>query len=447
LLVFEGAHQITKKLNLQTVETVVKRGLCTGCGTCVSICPTKAISIAVDTRLGIYLPKIDSSKCSSCTSCYDVCPGLAVNFKLLSRNVSPPQETTKPNSVLLGNYLNCYVGYATDNAVRFDSSSGGIATQLLVFALEEGIIDGALVTRMNKDRPLEPEPFIARTTEEIRDASKSKYCPVPANTVFREILEKEGKYAVVGVPCHIHGLRKAQAVNKKLKERIVFSIGLLCSHNDSFNSTKYMLKRLKVNSRDVSQISYRGAGWPGILKITKKSGETVECPFHDWIKPHEYCFFTPSRCLVCCDGAAELADISTGDAWLPDYSKDHIGTSVFVSRSAIGEKILQQAKAKGKLAMKDINSNNVVRSQGNMRFKKNGFAVREFMFKLLGKSLPTYDATFRKIGFIELPRSGIIFVNQCLASKWFFNQNLEQFISLQVGLKKFYSTSISQDFT
>jgi coenzyme F420 hydrogenase subunit beta len=47
------------------------------------------------------------------------------------------------------------------------------------FALEEGIIDGALVTRMKKDRPLEPEPFIARTREEIIEASKSKYCGVP----------------------------------------------------------------------------------------------------------------------------------------------------------------------------------------------------------------------------------------------------------------------------
>ena len=34
---------------------------------------------------------------------------------------------------------------------------------------------------MKKDNPLEPEPFIARTREEIIEASKSKYCPVPAN--------------------------------------------------------------------------------------------------------------------------------------------------------------------------------------------------------------------------------------------------------------------------
>ena len=47
--------------------------------------------------------------------------------------------------------------------------------------------------------------------------------PVPANIAFEEILEHDGKYAVVGLPCHIHGLRKAQELNKKLRERIVFS--------------------------------------------------------------------------------------------------------------------------------------------------------------------------------------------------------------------------------
>jgi len=53
----------------------------------------------------------------------------------------------------------------------------GVVTQLLIFLLEKGIIDGALVVRMREDQPLEPEPFIARTKEEIISTSKFKYCP------------------------------------------------------------------------------------------------------------------------------------------------------------------------------------------------------------------------------------------------------------------------------
>jgi coenzyme F420 hydrogenase subunit beta len=80
---------------------------------------------------------------------------------------------------------------------------------------------------LKKDKPLEPEPFIARTKEEIYEARGSKYCPVPCKPCNEEILKApEGQmFAVVGLPCHIHGIRKAEQINKKLKERIVLLFG------------------------------------------------------------------------------------------------------------------------------------------------------------------------------------------------------------------------------
>ncbi|MDR2720350.1 MAG: 4Fe-4S binding protein, partial [Nitrososphaerota archaeon] len=38
----------------RNIEQVVTKELCTGCGTCVSICPTKAVTIKLDNRLGVY---------------------------------------------------------------------------------------------------------------------------------------------------------------------------------------------------------------------------------------------------------------------------------------------------------------------------------------------------------------------------------------------------------
>src|SRR4030043_382689 len=113
-----------------------------------------------------------------------------------------------------------------DEEIRRGSSSGGIVTQLLVYALEKGIIDGALVVRMKKDKPLEPEPFIARSREEIISASKSKYCPVAANVVLKAILSEKGRVAVVGLPCHINGIRKAESALPELKKKIVLHVGL-----------------------------------------------------------------------------------------------------------------------------------------------------------------------------------------------------------------------------
>jgi len=39
-------------------------------------------------------------------------------------------------------YLNCYIGHSTDYNIRYNSASGGHVTQLSIFALEVGIIDG-----------------------------------------------------------------------------------------------------------------------------------------------------------------------------------------------------------------------------------------------------------------------------------------------------------------
>ncbi|MCK4734712.1 MAG: 4Fe-4S binding protein, partial [Methanophagales archaeon] len=167
----------------KAISQVVKDGLCSGCGTCAALCPTEAIELTIDKKKGIYLPKLNKERCNNCGICYQVCPGREVDFKQLNLEIFGRE----PEDILIGNHLNCYTGHSTNYDIRYNSASGGLITQLLIFALEEGIIDGALVTRMKKDSPLEPEPFIARTREEIIEASKSKYCPVPANIALKEI--------------------------------------------------------------------------------------------------------------------------------------------------------------------------------------------------------------------------------------------------------------------
>jgi coenzyme F420 hydrogenase subunit beta len=233
----------------KTIKSVVKNDLCTGCGTCIALCPEEAIKLTINEKKGIYVPEVNEEKCNNCGICYEVCPGHSVDFKGLNLETFGKE----PKDVLIGNYLNCYIGHSTDYGIRYNSSSGGLVTQLLIFALEEGIIDGALVTRTKKDNPLEPEPFIARTKEEVIEATKSKYCPVPVNIVLKEILNsKEGeKFAVVGLPCHIHGIRKAEQINKKLKEKIVLHIGIFCSHTPNFWGTELLFERMKIKREDI----------------------------------------------------------------------------------------------------------------------------------------------------------------------------------------------------
>ena len=259
---------LSEKMTDETITQVVKDGLCTGCGTCVALCPNEAIKLTINEKKRIYAPELNEEKCNICGICYEVCLGHSVDFNQLNLETFGK----KPEDVLIGNYLNCYIGHSTDYDIRYNSASGGLVTQLLIFALEEGIIDGALVTRMKKDNPLEPEPFIAGTKEEIIEASRSKYCPVPANIALKEILEsKEGeRFAVVGLPCHIHGIRKAEIINKKLKEKIVLHIGIFCSHAPNFWGTELLLERMSIKREEVIKLDYRGEGWPGSMKICRR---------------------------------------------------------------------------------------------------------------------------------------------------------------------------------
>ena len=128
------------------IEEVVKNDICTGCGTCVALCPGEAIKLTINEKKGIYVPKIDEEKCNDCDICYEVCPGHEVDFKQLNLEIFGKEQ----EDILIGNYLNCYIGHSTNYDIRYNSASGGLVTQLLIFALEEGIIDGALVHKNEK---------------------------------------------------------------------------------------------------------------------------------------------------------------------------------------------------------------------------------------------------------------------------------------------------------
>jgi len=329
--------------------------LCTGCGTCTALCPTRALEMRVNEKKGVYEPVL-TGECNECEICLRVCPGLGVDFRKLNMEIFGRE----PEDILLGNHESCYVAHSTDEKLRYDSSSGGMITQVLVYLLEEGLIDGALVTRMNPERPLEPEPFIARTSEEVIESRGSKYCPVPANIALREIIDVPGRYAVVGLPCHIHGVRKAEILNRKLRERIVYHLGIVCNHTPSFKATRFLLDMLGVRPEDVTGIRYRGEGWPGSLRVETVAGEILLLLPEYWGSGFGQ-LFMPDRCRLCADHMAELSDISFADPWLREFDDETIGKTLMVLRKNHG--MLNKLKEEGMCKLEPIESSKVLQSQ------------------------------------------------------------------------------------
>lgn len=347
----------------ETITSILSSGLCTGCGTCAGVCPKAALMMEIDERDSVCVPRLLEDQCTKCGICLDVCPGDSMAKPELSIEL----RSREPNEALIGAYLACYLSYATDHEVRYQAASGGVVTAVLLFALQKGLIEGALLTRMSRERPLEPESFIARTREDILQATGSKYCPVPVNMALKEILEREGRYAVVGLPCQISGIRKAEAALPKLRGRIVLHLGLFCSHQVSFRGTRLLLDRLGVRSSEVARLSYRGRGWPGGITIELNDGRqrfVPNLPGSLWNTIFGGFFFVPAACLACGDVTSEQADISFGDAWLPEIiRKDRTGTSVLVARSGMAMELLKSAAGQGVIHLEPLPSADVVRSQ------------------------------------------------------------------------------------
>lgn len=369
--------------DFKTIRKVLNDSLCTGCCTCVSLCPNCALKIIKDNK-GIYIPQFNESLCNNCGTCLMVCPAYNVDFDHLNLELFGKE----PEDILIGNYLNCYSGWANDDETRFNASSGGLITQLLIFLLEKGDIDRAVLVKMDETNPLEPKPFIASTKEELIEASNSKYCPVPLNIVLNQIVQSEGeKFAVVGLPCHIHGLRKAEEYNEKLKNKIIVHLGIMCGTTKNFHATEFQLRRMGINKKNVEKIEYRGNGWPGKLSIHLKNGEIIKEKYMKYYD-FNFCAFTPWRCLLCSDHTCELSDISFGDAWLEEFSQDKLGTSIIVSRNEIGEIILQNAFKENYVNLKKLDSSIVTLSQNMCRFKKNQLKARRNIAQLCGKAVP-----------------------------------------------------------
>lgn len=378
-----------------TVTRVVEHNLCTGCATCVGTCPERALSVAIDRRRGVYVPKVDAQKCNNCGLCQRVCPGYETYFD--ESNFRTSKATLQKN--LIGDYSNCYVGHSVNPAIVDSSSSGGLVTQLLIYALDEGLIDGALVTRMREDDPLQPESFIAKTREEILSAAKSKYCPVPANIALREILETPGKYAMVGLPCHIQGARKAEQCNKILRDRLIFHLGLVCNHAPTFLATDHLLKKLGIPKHQVKRIEYRSKGQPSDMVITLKDGEVRRVNHNSslfWGGSFSDFFYSP-RCTVCADKMCEFADISFMDAWLPEYSKYGARESMAISITKLGEELLQSALSKKIIELKKIPVEKIVKGEVLVSSRKR-YSARARILQQLHRDTPIYHKPLSKVG-------------------------------------------------
>ncbi len=137
---------------------------------------------------------------------------------------------------------------------------------------------------------------------------------------------------------------------------------------------------------------------------------------------HKYFFskyFRNPRCNLCIDTTNELADISCGDAWLPEYDKDKVGTSIIVTRERDADQLLNKIVESGQMQVKPIGPKRIEKSQhllSDRKFKK----ANLYLMQRLGKQVPKYNPSITPIA------SPILLYNISIypGSKLALNKNL-----------------------
>ena len=372
---------------------IIENNLCTRCGTCVGVCPHECLFLDENN-----FPKEKQPCPIECNLCLRACPGIEVNFPRLTQNVFKKNfQVTNP----MGEFQKIFVGHSTDCTIRKNASSGGVITQLLVYLLEKREINGAVVTTTDSEELWKAKPFLALNKAEILEATQSKYVISPVNQILRQVRKTKGKFAFVGLPCHIHSLRKLLEIDRRLAEKIVLIVGLYCHMTLETDAPVDMLEVSKISSHDVQKLEFRSGKWPGGIAVKMEDGSLKK--MHDGNIKDAFNIlhrlYYPKRCLYCIDGSNELADISIADPWLINKKGKYPfqnGSSLVVVRTDIGKKFLDMAQKDGALFLKEINPDSFLDLNLLMMKKKRkmAFARIEKLHKKK-KPFPKYSTTTR----------------------------------------------------
>jgi coenzyme F420 hydrogenase subunit beta len=378
-------------------EEIIKVGLCTKCGTCVAVCPMKAIAMNYKTEE----PELIKGCSPRCNLCYEVCPGKDIPIPEMERMVFGRERSLGTTEEWIGIGCDFIAANATDVVVREKGASGGLVSAVLIYALDNGIIDAAIVAGNSFERPWQAVPAIATTREEVIDAAQTKETLIPTNSIIPEALDRGYKrLGIVGLPCHVHGIRKMQLLGqlKSIVKNIKFVIGLCCGGSYSKRAIEHVIVEITEIPLDaVAKVEYRYGEYPGKFTVFTKNGERVSVTMDQRrgvLFAHEH-----DRCRVCYDYANDLGDISVGDYFGLEMKRGDRGLSAAILRTDIGKVLIKGAEAKGHVQTKKITENNFF--QGGFEWKKHGGAYHILERKKYGLRVPDYHLP---ISWSPIPR-------------------------------------------
>ncbi len=388
---------------IRTVDFVVQNRLCTGCGTCVAACPAQAITMQ-ETPAGFPRPRLDAERCTQCGLCYRVCSGIHYRFDL-------PDEV---DELFMPRPRRVFLGRACDPTIHALGQSGGVATALLTYLLKRKLISHALTTRMPSDGSLRPQAFFATSPEEILECVGSQYCMNPLNSALVRYPADNAGAAVVGLPCHVHGIRNlARLLPERWGGAFRFVIGLFCSRSVSTLCLDHLLEH-RTHRAPVARLLFRKKTSPGergrpCIEYADGTGEYLDergmaygfgrgllGEYADGMSEYLderlfwriYGGFAPLRCGFCFDKMNRMSDLALGDpnGFPEDVLRQGMNAiAVYTSR---GEELLREAERSGAVELCECTAEQLWEGQALARERKPRIVSYYSRWRRVGRPVP-----------------------------------------------------------
>jgi len=339
-------------------ETVLKAGLCTGCGACVNLCPYQASY--KDRTVTLHTCDLTRGRC------YDFCPRTPVDRGALQRKLYDGIDITTE----LGAVRGFFITRATDTAIRRQSQHGGTVTALITLALREGLIDAAVLA--GEGEGLLPQAVTVSDPEAAGRLGKSRFVVSPTVAEFNRVIRTEcQRIGVVATPCQALALAKMRTQSVTAAEggieKLRLVIGLFCGWALSWQDLTAVLKG-KMDLADVTGMDIPPSRYHTLEVYTQD--ETIR------ISLDEINLCVRESCQSCGDMTAEFSDLSVGSARLPEGWETARGWNQVIVRTDLGRDLLELARRRGVLEFNEVPVDNLEKLKAASLNKKRAAASR-----------------------------------------------------------------------
>jgi len=413
--------------SIDELKKIMRSDLCNRCGSCVGLSEGKIVFTDREGEFRAVVKQEPDEEMA--TRLLNACAGKNFDFPEYRKEIF---AETPSFHTYIGPYNGIYIAHATEENIRQAGASGGMISAILVWLLNKGWIDGAVVTGMSKEKPWLAQSYIATTPEEILEAAQSKYIITSVNEILPEIAAFKGKLAYVGLPGQIQSIRKLQSAGDLSVAPIKYIFGPFYGNTLHFSSVRSFLRSYKIRDyQNISKLYFRYGEWPGNMRVEMTDGRVVELPkFHaNYLIP----FHILKNSLLCTDLSNEFTDISGGDAWAPVYEERGKGFSMVISRNDAGKEILLQMEKEGLVSLSPITIDEAITMHSHgYDLKKRGTFIRIKFRKYFGLPVPDYGYEIGGFSFVRYVMEvliGALFLTLSTApARWLVEQFSPSFI-------------------